>query len=144
MKSAKSETRRVYKERLGDAFDEKTFSRIWKTTTQHIRRITKGQFFETSEEAKRHLLQQDNILDYAYSIGGVRGQKETIMNEYVKPKVVQRTQNFIHKWGSYVIDGKKLTTWRKEYLEGRISKEEYYSKIEMFKKVNKKYNKVGS
>ena len=144
MRSPKNEVRQIYKERLGKDFDELKFSRLWKTTTQHVRRVTEGKYLNTSEEAKRHLLRQSNVLDYAYSMGGVRGNKKIIMELYIIPIIGERTKNFIDKWGNYEISGHKLKTWKKRYMEGKISKEEYYKKIDLFKETNKKYNKVGS
>ena len=144
MGSIKNEVRQIYRERLGKEFDEVKFNRLWKTTTQHVRRVTKGKYFNTSQEAKRHLLKQTNVLDYAYAMGGVRGKREQIIEEYIKPIIEERTKNFIDKWGNYEISGHRLNTYKKWYMEGKISKEEYYKKIDLFKQTNKKYNKVGS
>ena len=143
--SYKSELKKEYKRKQGDAFNDASFERLWKTTTQHIRRITEGKFLDTSKEAYLHLSRQGNsILDYAYEIGGVRGNKARIEEEFTKPLIIERTANFINKNGNVVIDGKRLKTWKNLYLQKKLTKEEFYDKINLFKQTNKKYLATGS
>ena len=125
-------------------FDEKAFNRLWKTTTQHIRRIG-GSDINASVEARYHLTQSgQSILDYTYSTGGARGRKGEIREYFVRKLTIDRTRNFIAYNGGKVVDGKRLRTWQKLFQDGRITKEEYYNKIELFKKTNQHYLAQGS
>lgn len=145
MQSEKSKTREYFRKVQGPSFDERAFNRLWKTTTQHIRRIT-GDAVNTSVEARYHLTRQggESVLDYAYSLGGVRGRKQEIKETFTRRLTLERTHNFINANGGKVVDGKRLSTWRNMFINGAITKEEYYNKIELFKKTNKKYLAVGS
>lgn len=148
MASLKSRTREEYRRKQGQAFNEKDFNRLWRTTTQHIRRIA-GNVVNPSVEAYYHLTKNgEDVLSYTYqqyaNSGGARGHKEDIQ-EYFKTKfTTERTANFISKHKNQNVGGHKLKTWLKYYQEGLISKEEYYSKIELFKTTNKKYLSTGS
>ena len=140
----KQKARDYFRERQGTSFDEVSFNKLWKTTTQHIRRIGQG-LINTSTEAYYHLTHKgESILDYTYSLGGARGRKKQIREYWHSRLTIQRTSNFIAKNGNKVVDGKRMKTWLKDFKEGKISKEEYYNKIELFKSTNKKYLAVGS
>ena len=98
-----------------------------------------------STEAMYHLTRSgESVLDYAYSHGGVRGQKEEIRKQFRIKLTLNRTRNFMNKFGSAVVDEHRLKTWKKYFEQGKITKEEYYSKIESFKRLNKKYLSQGS
>ena len=142
--SEKQKTREYYKNRQGTSFDEVSFNRLWKSTTQHIRRLGKG-IVNVSTEAFYHLTKTgESILDYTYSIGGARGRKEEIREHFRVKLTTDRTANFIAKNGNKIVDGKRMKTWLNEFKKGHITKEEYYNKIELFKSTNKKYLAVGS
>ena len=144
MASLKSKTRQEFMRKQGQAFNEKAFNRLWKTTTQHVRRIGQN-VVNPSTEAYYHLTGKgESILDYTYSIGGARGQKQTIQEHFRVKLTTDRTANFMIKNGNKVVDGKRLNTWLKDFKNGKISKDEFYSKIDLFKVTNKKYLSTGS
>lgn len=127
-------------------FDEKEFNRIWKSTTQRIRRIA-GNVVNPSTEAMYYFTREsENVLSYIEQElkTGVRGRKKEVQEHFRVSLVINRTSNFMAKNGNKVVDGKRLKTWLRDYKNEKISKDEFYSKIDLFKSTNKKYLAVGS
>lgn len=143
-KTPRQKTRDYFRDRQGTSFDEVSFNRLWKSTTQHIRRLGKG-IVNVSYEAYYHLTNKgESILDYTYSVGGAKGRKEEIREHFKIKLTTNRTANFIAEHGNKIVDKKRMKTWLKEFQEGKITKDEYYNKIELFKSTNKKYLSQGS
>lgn len=149
----KAKTRKYFKSVQGNNFNEKTFNRLWKTTTQHIRRVG-GSVTNPSLEARYHLtgMGRESILDLTYSIGGARGQKDFIRETFEKKLVDWRTQSFREKYGEIEQDGLTMNEWYNLYQSGvidervnrKVTREDFYNKIDLFRETNKKYNSTGS
>lgn len=157
-KSYKQQAKEYFQQAQGKNFNLENFNRLWKTNVQHVRRIAKGadqeEMIDTAKEAYYHLTKpvdaysDRSILDVTYKLGGARGKKKEIVEEFLTGIVGVRTHNFRSKWGKTMIkwngEEHKINTWYKRMSEGKISKDNFYDIINTFKKTNPKYSGKGS